>query len=120
MSCNPVSVCLHSATFSSDNDGKVFLCGQDAETVRQRDWKVKAEAKVEQTRTCSTLNLNLDLSLLHSLRPCLGKGVSLGGEAVLADSRRAGEIVARVGRVRSLVFLSILLNVKCPNVMRLK
>ena len=43
---------------------------QDAEKARQRGWKVTAEAKVEQTRTCSTLNLNLDLSLLHSLRPC--------------------------------------------------
>jgi hypothetical protein len=26
---------LRSATFSSGNDGRVFLCGQDAETVRQ-------------------------------------------------------------------------------------
>jgi hypothetical protein len=32
---NQVCVCLHSATFSSDLDGRVFLCGQDAETVRQ-------------------------------------------------------------------------------------
>jgi hypothetical protein len=32
--------------------------------------KVKVEAKVEQTRACSSLNLNLDLSLLHLLRPC--------------------------------------------------
>jgi hypothetical protein len=37
-----------------------------------------------------------------------GKGVSLGKEAVLADSGREGEIVARVGRVRRLAFLSIL------------
>ena len=36
VNCNPVSVCLHSATFSSDFDGKVFLCGQDAEKDRQR------------------------------------------------------------------------------------
>ena len=43
-----------------------------------------------------------------SLRPCLGKGASLGEEAVLADSGREGEIVARVGRVRNLGFLSIL------------
>jgi hypothetical protein len=43
---------------------------QDADKVYQHYWKVKAEAKVEHTRTCSTLNLNLDLSLLHSLRPC--------------------------------------------------
>jgi hypothetical protein len=42
------------------------------------------------------------------LRPCLGKGVSLGEEAVLADLGRAGEVAARVGRVRSLAFLSIL------------
>ena len=34
---------------------------------------------------------------LHSLRPCLEQGASLGKEAVLADSGRAGEVVARVG-----------------------
>jgi hypothetical protein len=32
----------------------------------------------------------------------------MGEEAVLADSGRAGEIAARVGRVRRLAFLSIL------------
>src|SRR4249920_3654205 len=32
---------------------------------------------------------------LHSLRPCLGQGASLGKEAVLADSGRAGEVAAR-------------------------
>ena len=42
------------------------------------------------------------------LQPCLGQGASLGEEAVLADSGRAGEVTARVGRVRSLDFLSIL------------
>jgi hypothetical protein len=41
----------------------------------------------------SLLNLNLDLNLLHSLRPCLGKGASW----------RAGG-----GWVRMLAFLSIL------------
>jgi hypothetical protein len=38
----------------------------------------------------------------------MGQGASLGEEAVLADSGRAGEVAARVGRVRSLAFLSIL------------
>jgi hypothetical protein len=47
----------------------------------------------------------------EELWPCLGKGASLGEEAVLADLGRAGEVVARVGRVRSLAFLSILLDV---------
>ena len=51
----------------------------------------------------SSLNLDLDLSL-----PRLGQGAFLGEEAVLADSGRAGEVAARVGRVRSLAFLSIL------------
>jgi hypothetical protein len=37
-----------------------------------------------------------------------GKGASQGEESVLADSGQAGEIAARVGRVRSLAFLSIL------------
>ena len=46
---------------------------------------------------------------LRSLRPCLGQGASLGEEAVLADLGRAGEVATRVGRVRSLAFLSILL-----------
>jgi len=36
-------------------------------------------------------------SPLRSLRPCLGQGASLGEEAVLADSGRAGEVAARVG-----------------------
>ena len=42
------------------------------------------------------------------LRPCPRNGASLGEEAVLADSGRAGEVTAGVGRVRSLAFLSIL------------
>ena len=42
------------------------------------------------------------------LWPCLGQGVSLGEEAVLADSGRAGEVTGRAGRVRCLDFLSIL------------
>jgi len=39
------------------------LLYQDVEKVRQCSWKVTAEAKVEQTRTCSTLNLNLSIAL---------------------------------------------------------
>ena len=31
------------------------------------------------------------------LRPCLGQGASLGEEAVLADSGRAGEVAAGLG-----------------------
>jgi hypothetical protein len=81
---------------------------QDAEKVRQREGKVKAQVKAEIQQGESSLNLDLDLSLPHSLRPCLGQGASLGEEAVLADSGRAGEVAARVGRVRSLAFLSIL------------
>ena len=49
--------------------------------------------------------------LAVELRPCLSQGASLGKEAVLADSGRAGEVGAGVGRVRSLDFLSILLGV---------
>ena len=56
----------------------------------------------------SSLNLDLDLSLLRLLRPCLGQGASLGEEAVLADSGRAGEVAAGIGRVRRLAYLSIL------------
>jgi hypothetical protein len=40
----------------------------------------------------------------RELRPFLGQGASPGEEAVLADSGREGEVVARVGRVRSLAF----------------
>ena len=47
-------------------------------------------------------------SVLHSLQPCWGQGASLGEESVLADSGRAGEIIAGVGRVRSLACLSTL------------
>ena len=57
----------------------------------------------------STYDTEYD-SPLHSLRPCLGQGASMGEEAVLADSGRAGEVIARVGLVRSLAFLSILLG----------
>jgi type II secretory pathway pseudopilin PulG len=56
----------------------------------------------------SSLNLDLDLSLPRLLRPCLGQGASQGGESVLADTGREGEINAGVGRVRSLAFLSLL------------
>jgi hypothetical protein len=38
----------------------------------------------------------------------MGKVASLGEEAVLADLGRVGEVAARVGRVRSLAFLSSL------------
>ena len=41
------------------------------------------------------------------LRPCLEKSAFQGEEAVLADSEQAGEISARVGRVRSLAFLCL-------------
>ena len=44
------------------------------------------------------------------LRPCLGQGAFLGEEAVLADSGRAGDVTAGVGRVRSLTCLSILIR----------
>ena len=44
----------------------------------------------------------------RSLRPFLDQGASLGEEAVLADSGRAGEVAARVGRLRRTTFLSIL------------
>jgi len=42
------------------------------------------------------------------LRFCSGKGASLGEEAVSTDSGREGEVVAEVGRVKRLAFLSIL------------
>ena len=42
------------------------------------------------------------------LRPCVQRRASLGEEAVLADSGRAGEVAAGVGWVRRLVFLSVL------------
>jgi len=45
---------------------------------------------------------------VSELRPCLGQGASLGGGAVLADPGRAGKVVAGVGRVRTVAFLSIL------------
>ena len=45
------------------------------------------------------------------LRPCLGHGASLGEEAVLADSGRAGEVAAGAGRVRTVALLSILYGV---------
>ncbi|HEY6289789.1 MAG TPA: hypothetical protein VIW48_10105, partial [Nitrospiraceae bacterium] len=55
--------------------------------------KAQVEAKIKKVR--SSLNLDLDLSLPHSLRPCLRNGTSW----------RAG-----VGGMRSLAFLSLLRN----------
>ena len=48
------------------------------------------------------------LRILLSRERSSRNGASLGKEAVLADSGRAGEVAAGVGRVRSLAFLSIL------------
>ena len=42
----------------------------------------------------------------RSLRPCSGQDASLGEEAVLADSGRAGEVAAGAGWVTRLAFLS--------------
>ena len=46
------------------------------------------------------------------LQPCLGHGASLGEEAVLENSGRAGGVAPRVGRVRSLNVLSILPGIR--------
>ena len=59
-------------------------------------------------KVSSSLNLDLNLSMLHLLRPCMGQGAALAEEAVLADSGWVGEVTARVGRVRSLDLLSTL------------
>ncbi len=67
----------------------------------------KSASGVLATLRGSTYGTKYDLPL-RSLRPCLGQGASFGEEAVLADSGREGEVVARVGRVRSLDILSIL------------
>jgi len=40
----------------------------------------------------------------------MGQGASKGEESVVADSGRAGEITARVGRLRTKTFLSFLRN----------
>ena len=42
------------------------------------------------------------------LQPCLGTVASLGEEAVSEDSGREGEVVAEIGRVKKLDFLSVL------------
>ena len=61
-----------------------------------RKAKAQAQVKTKSKRISSSFNLKLNLSLLRSLRPCMGQGAF----------RRAG-----VGRVRSLAFLSILRGV---------
>ena len=52
--------------------------------------------------------LNLDLSLPRLLRPCSGQGASLDEEIVLADPGWAGDVAARVGRVRGPAILNSL------------
>lgn len=71
--------------------------------------------RVRTIRTCSLDARGLGLiqaTLLKAsnklLRFYLGQGASQGEEAVLADSGREGEVVARIGLVRALAFLSIL------------
>jgi hypothetical protein len=60
MGLNPVCVDRQTSTFSSDFDGRVFLCSQDAEKIRQR-----------RSRVVQTLNVPRGYaSDLHSLRPC--------------------------------------------------
>ena len=44
------------------------------------------------------------LRILSNRERCSRNGASLGKEAVLADSGRAGEVAAGAGRVRSLAF----------------
>jgi hypothetical protein len=79
------------------------------EVARVGSAALNAPVMAHSTHHRSTYTNNLGRIILgHSLRPCLGKGASLGEEAGLVDSERAGEIVARGGRVRSLAFLSIL------------
>ncbi len=78
-------------------------------------WIVPFARRVRTIRMCSLDARGLgpiQATLLKAsnkrLRPCLGLGASLGEEAVLADSGREGEVVARVGWVRRLNILSIL------------
>ena len=51
---------------------------------------------------------NVKRRSIAELRPCLGKGSSLGEEAVSADSGLEGEVVAEIGWVKRLDFLSFL------------
>ena len=48
-------------------------------------------------KVTSSLNLDLNLSLPHSPRPCLRQGAAEGEEAVLVGSGWAGEISAGAG-----------------------
>ena len=56
---------------------------QDAEKIRQRDGKVKAAAKAEMKKVRSSLNLDLNLSLPRSLRPCWAAFLSILRDALL-------------------------------------
>jgi hypothetical protein len=84
-------------------------------------WMVPFARRVRMIRMCF-LNARglgpIQATLLKAsnklLRPCLGQGASQGEEAVLADSGREGEVVAGVGRVRSMAFLSILRAALAP------
>mgnify|MGYP001582117684 CR=1 FL=1 len=64
MGLNQVCVCWHASTFSSENDGRVFLCGQDAETVRQRRSRIVQILNVPQR---VRLRSSLAVALLDSL-----------------------------------------------------
>ena len=59
-------------------------------------------------KSARRLPLTSTSTYLRSCGLVWGKGVSQGEEAVLADSGRAGEVTASIGRVRNLIFLRIL------------
>src|SRR4029077_16001443 len=74
-------------------------------------FSVSRMLKMSASGVLASLPRTVKQGSVSKLRPCLGYGASLGEEAVLAGSGGAGEVAARVGRVRSLAFLSILCSV---------
>ncbi len=89
---------------SGRRDGPVSpLCSRNARP--QKALVGRAQWETHPGHPGATYTSKLGWIILnYSLRFCLGKGASLGEEAVLADSGREGEVVARVGGLRRLAF----------------
>jgi len=124
MGFNSVCVDRESSTFSSNPDERVFLCPtQDAEKVRQRRSRVAQRlAGISRSPRFILPANGYTKCGGYLLGPSLAAALPaerrvLGRRGCLADSGWAGGISAWVGRVRTIAFLSILLNVERLDVM---
>ena len=71
MSINQVCVCRHTPTFSSDLDGRVFLCPPAAEKVRQLSGRLRLRLRLSIVSSLAAALLGLRRVI--GRRGCLGR-----------------------------------------------